>query len=99
MELQRLVLVGRFKLNPFLLVKRRENDVKTTRLFSFILFSFLLVACPEATKSAPNFTISLQPPVVNLRVTDTGSVKIIVNRSGGFAEAIVVTLEGETTGP
>jgi parallel beta-helix repeat protein len=97
MELQRLVLVGPFKLNPFLLVKRRENDVKTTWLFSFIL-SFLLVACPEATKSAPTFTISLQPPVLNLRVTDTGSVKIIVNRSGGFAEAIVVTLEGETTG-
>jgi hypothetical protein len=71
--------------------------MKTPWLPLFVL-SFLLVACPDATKSVPTFTISLQPSVLNLRVTDAGSVKIVVNRSGGFAEAITVTLEGETTG-
>jgi hypothetical protein len=68
------------------------------RFILFTVVSLLLVACPDARKSEATFTISLQPPVLTLRVTDTGSVKIIVNRSGGFAEAITITLEGETTG-
>lgn len=64
-----------------------------------VVLALGLVACPQATKPpAPTFTIRLEPAVLNLRVTETGVTKVIVSRAGGFAEAITVTLEGETTG-
>jgi hypothetical protein len=62
------------------------------------VFTLGLVACSETKKSAPDFTITLQPSVLDLRVTDTASVRIVVNRSEGFAEPVTITLEGETTG-
>lgn len=67
--------------------------------YLFPLLIGLLAACsgspapPEKT-----FSIRLEPAVLSLRITETGSVKVIVSRSGGFAEAVTVTLGGENAG-
>jgi Protein of unknown function (DUF1565) len=57
----------------------------------------LLVACLPAPIQ-PGFTVRLEPPVLSLRVTEVGQVKVIVNRSGGFAGAVTVSLGGESAG-
>ena len=58
----------------------------------------LLAACPQPATIQPGFTVRLEPPVLSLRVTEIGQVKVIVNRSGGFAGAVTVRLGAENTG-
>lgn len=67
--------------------------------YLFLLLIGLLAACgSKGTPPEPTFSIRLEPAVLSLRVAETGSVKVIVSRSGGFAEAVTVTLGGENTG-
>ncbi|MER3480475.1 MAG: hypothetical protein C4327_08365 [Meiothermus sp.] len=66
---------------------------------TLLLLIGLLAACgPKDTPPEKTFSIRLEPAVLNLRVTETGNVKVIVSRSGGFSEAVMVTLGGENTG-
>jgi hypothetical protein len=69
------------------------------RILLFLLATWL-VACggPSLGPQTPTFTLRLEPPVLNLRVTETASLKVIVTRSGGFAEAVSVSLGGESAG-
>jgi Protein of unknown function (DUF1565) len=69
----------------------------------FIAFLLvMLVACSDPSLAlvppAPNFTLRLEPPVLNARVTEHHEVRVIVARSGGFAEPIVVGFGGEHAG-
>lgn len=69
-----------------------------------LLFALtLLAACGQdspapSTQADQTFSIRLDPAVLNLRVTETGSVKVMVSRSGGFADPVTITLGGESTG-
>lgn len=58
----------------------------------------VLTACPQSGTVEPTFTIRLYPAVLSLRVTETGVVTILVNRSGEFSAPVTVTLSGDTTG-
>lgn len=58
-----------------------------------------LAACSAAgNPPAPDFSISLQPAVLNLRLTENAAVRVLVNRSGGFAQPVTVSLAGDTGG-
>lgn len=69
-----------------------------TRSHLFLLLACLLAACQDPPKLEQTFSIRLEPAVLNLRVTETGNVKIVLNRVGGFAETITVSLGGEKVG-
>jgi hypothetical protein len=69
-----------------------------TRSYSLFLLACLLAACQDPPKLEKTFSIRLEPSILNLRVTETGNVKITLNRVGGFAEAVTVTLGGEAVG-
>lgn|GEM_PF-805834 len=68
-----------------------------TTLF-LVLFPLLLASCNGDKPGAPNFTITLQPQVLELLIGEPGSLTVKLSRSGGFAGAVTVTLAGETTG-
>lgn len=77
----------------------RNTTVKANRLILLSLLAVLAAACTQTTKPAEaTFTITLEPAVLDLRVTDVGEARIVVNRSGGFDEPIAVTIEGDATG-
>jgi hypothetical protein len=60
-----------------------------------LLLGFVLTACP--TPPVPDFTISLTPPLLNLKLETPDTVKVSVNRSGGFGGAVTLSLVGDTT--
>jgi hypothetical protein len=65
-----------------------------------ILPILIVLACggppPPAVEST--FAIRLDPPVLSLRVSETGSVKVLVSRNGGLTGAVAVSLGGDSTG-
>lgn len=68
------------------------------RFYLLLLMACLLMACYDKTQPEKTFSIRLEPAVLNLRVTEIGNVKVVLNRIGGFSDAVTVTLSGEKIG-
>jgi Right handed beta helix region len=66
-----------------------------TSFLKLLPLVFVLTACPP--KPVPDFTISLSPVFLNLKLEVSDTVKVSVIRSGGFDGAITLNLVGDTT--
>lgn len=66
-------------------------------LIATCLFALVLSACAE-DRVESTFTASLEPTTLQVLATESGTVRVVIRRSGGFTAPVVVTLLGETRG-
>ena len=57
----------------------------------------VLTACPVDPPPTPDFSITLTPPALHLKLEELGSVQVQINRSNSFDGAVTLSLTGDTT--
>lgn len=72
--------------------------LRACSLLFILALVMTLTACRQAVKPEPTFTMTLKPAALTVRVTETGRMDLTINRSGGFADPVTVSLAGDVTG-
>ncbi len=57
-----------------------------------------LVACPPAPAPIPDFSLTLDTPTISVKKTQSGTLMVSVNKTGGFANSVALSLEGAPVG-
>jgi hypothetical protein len=63
-----------------------------------IMLLLLLLVAGRCNDDPPDFTFTLEPAVLELKLDEAASMTIRLNRSRSFRAPVTVTLEGETSG-
>ena len=57
-----------------------------------------LVACPPAPAPTPDFSLTLGSATVTVKKTESGTMAVSLNKTGGFTDSVALSLEGAPVG-
>jgi hypothetical protein len=57
-----------------------------------------LVACPPAPAPTPDFSLTVGSASVTVKRTESGTMAVSLNKTGGFTDSVALSLEGAPTG-
>ncbi len=67
-----------------------------TLLAGFLMIG--LVACPPAPVVTPDFSLTLGGATISVKKTESGTLAVSLNKTGGFADSVALSLEGAPVG-
>ena len=73
-----------------------SSTIGKTLFAGFLMLG--LVACPPAPVVTPDFSLTLGGASVTVKKTESGTMAVSLNKTGGFTDSVALSLEGTPTG-